>query len=99
VGSKYQGKGSGGIGDNIFEAISTIANLTFEHVGVRFIIVDALADVRTVKFYKRIGIKPHYDDENIKVYNEISDGTYEGKPHKHLKISISMYIDITKKAA
>jgi len=99
VGTKYQGRGSGGIGDNIFEAISTVANLTFEHVGVRFIVVDALADIRTVKFYKRNGFKPHYDDENLKAYNEILDGTYEGKPHKHLKSSISMYIDITKKEA
>ena len=96
VATRYQGRGSGGIGDKIFEAISTIANLTFEHVGVRFIIMDALADIRTIKFYKRIGFKPHYDDENLKAYNEILDGSYENKPHKRLKSSISMYIDITK---
>jgi GNAT superfamily N-acetyltransferase len=91
VQSDYQGDQEIKIGNLLITAIQLLSNNIAETVGVRFLKVDALGDIRTLKFYKKMGFEPHYD--HLKRYNEIMKMDYTGK-----YLSVAMYLDLKKTA-
>ena len=91
VHSDYQRNSNVNIGTQLITAIEAISCNISKHVGIRFLKVDALADYRTLKFYTRVGFKPHYDNAGLKMYTEIMERRYIG-----LKPSVSMYLDLQK---
>lgn len=89
---EYQGGGESGTGARLLKAIEAISFHLSKNIGIRFLIVDALADSRTLKFYRRYGFHPHYDKRHDVIFQEIIDNRYDGKPLS----SISMYLDTMK---
>lgn len=91
VSNEYQGMREDKIGDQLISAVETISHQLSKSIGIRFLKVDALADYRTLKFYTRVGFKPHYDRKNLQKYEAIMEGNY-----KENGSSVSMYLDLQK---
>ncbi len=79
-----------GIGMEMLLRAMVIAKLLTRTIGCRFIIVDAKADRRTVRFYLEFGFRPQ--KSMYKAVSDVLQGRYYGE-----RESIPMYLDILKR--
>lgn len=82
----YQGKG---IGVKMLGRSMSIADKLSDHVGCRFITVDAKANIKTIRFYSRFGFKPLKKKQGM--VDDILREEYRGNEE-----SVFMYFDMVK---
>ncbi len=81
----YQEKG---YGSDIIKKVMTICLKVGEKVGCRMVIVDAITDLRTLRFYKRLRFKYLIKDAGEKIERALL------RKHKPTKSTVKMYFDL-----
>lgn len=85
-----------GVGTEMLRRTLAIAKSLSRHTGIRFIIVDALADKSTLDFYNRKGFKPHKKKE--KVFREVMEERYQAPKRAKPITHVPMYLDMQKQS-